>query len=161
MLESAIDIALEKRDPIKRQERREQREARKKAATCAGATVGGTSPDVQPGEFRPDGIPGSPAAPVAPRTRYVPAQVRDELLIRADHQCEYVGPGRVRCRARWGLQIDHIAPYGRGGATAKANLRVLCEAHNRLHAEQCFGRDTMRRKIVEARGERARCVAGT
>jgi hypothetical protein len=39
------------------------------------------------------------------------------------------------------LELDHIDPFSRGGASTPDNLRLRCRAHNQLHAEECFGRE--------------------
>ena len=44
------------------------------------------------------------------------------------------------CDATAFLELDHIIPRGLGGGTEPENLRVRCRAHNRLWAEQVFGR---------------------
>ena len=38
--------------------------------------------------------------------------LRERLLERADYQCEYRGPGGVRCTARTRLEVGHIDPIG-------------------------------------------------
>ncbi len=53
----------------------------------------------------------------------------------------------VRCTGRTGLEIDHIAPFAKGGGRGEANLRVLCEAHNLFSAAREFGEAFMRGKI--------------
>ncbi len=63
------------------------------------------------------------------------------------YQCEYTGPGGVRCTARARLEIDHIDSYAKGGAASEENLRALCRAHNLFSAAWEFGEDFMRGKI--------------
>ena len=75
------------------------------------------------------------AAP-APKSRdsgrAIPAAVKREVWQRDGGRCRYVDPhtGR-RCTSRHLLQIDHVLPYGLGGGSDPANLRLLCHAHHR------------------------------
>jgi hypothetical protein len=49
--------------------------------------------------------------------RYVPAEVRDALLIRDGFRCAHPG-----CSQTTRLQRDHLQPYAKNGATSYANL---------------------------------------
>ena len=84
------------------------------------------------------------------RSRYIPSSVRERLLERAGYQCEYRGPGGVRCTARTRLEVDHIDPVGKGGSRGEENLRVFCRGHNLLCAAREFGEEFMRGKIERA-----------
>ena len=77
--------------------------------------------------------------------RHIPAATRDRVFIRDGERCTYVGVNGERCGCTQGLQIDHINPYGMGGSNELENLRLLCGAHNRLAAEQAYGRDKIKR----------------
>ena len=150
IFERTLDEYLEKHDPEKRQVRRDQRAA----AKVTGKKVTGKS--VAPAD------PVEPIEPAAPkassgrvkRSRTIPTQRRDQLLIRAGHRCEYRSSDGLRCSERSRLTIDHIVPWGLGGANEAGNLRVLCFAHNRLHADRCFGAGLMDQKIESARSGR-------
>ena len=82
-------------------------------------------------------------------------ELRERLLDRAGHQCEFVSDQGTRCGERTGLHIDHIWPFGRGGPTTKSNLRCLCSAHNRYEAERVYGASFIRAKIAARRAEAA------
>lgn len=71
------------------------------------------------------------------RSRYIPSQVRRQVLQRDQNGCTYQDPktGRV-CGARQGLQLDHIFPFSWGGEHSADNLALRCGAHNRLRAKQ-------------------------
>jgi predicted restriction endonuclease len=69
----------------------------------------------------------------------VPATVRREAHSRDRGQCAFVSANGRRCTARAFLQFDHIKPFARLGATDPLNIRLLCQAHNLLHARNCFG----------------------
>ena len=128
VFEVALDAYLQKNDPKKRQERREKRAALKEKVTAEPV-----------------------ASADAARSRTIPSSLRDRLLIRAGHRCEYRSSDGLRCSERSRLTIDHIVPWGLGGTSEAGNLRVLCFAHNRLHADRCFGAEFMNQKIESAR----------
>jgi hypothetical protein len=73
---------------------------------------------------------------------------------RDGERCTYSGPDGCRCPATTLLEIDHIIPRAEGGTDDLPNLRVRCRAHNRLHAEQCFGRAHVDRRIDERQRQR-------
>ena len=77
-------------------------------------------------------------AQVKKHTRYVPASLAREVMLRAGYRCEYLSPQGMRCNQKYHLQVDHIRPFGKGGSSHDiANLRILCRLHN-LH---CASRD--------------------
>ncbi len=144
IFERALDAYLEKNDPWKRQERREKRASPKARAE---AEV----------EAEAEKVTAEPAASdAAARSRTIPTSLRDRLLIRAGHRCEYRGSDGLRCSERSRLAIDHIEPWSLGGTSEEKNLRVYCFAHNRLYAEQCFGAEFINQKIESARTDRRR-----
>ncbi len=141
IFERTLDEFLEKNDPEKRQERRDQRAAAaKKARARARARANVEEP-----------VAAKENHGTAERSRTIPAPLRDQLLIRAKHRCEYRSSEGLRCSERSRLTVDHIVPWGLGGPSVPENLRVLCAAHNRLHADRCFGAGFMNRKIESAR----------
>jgi 5-methylcytosine-specific restriction endonuclease McrA len=115
VFELAMDLMLEKEDPVKRTERREQRAERRMSTK------------------------GAPAAK-AKNARHIPTPVRDKVFQRDNGQCAFVAPGGRRCGSTQALQIDHIKPVARGGPATLDNLRLLCARHNRLEAERLMGR---------------------
>jgi 5-methylcytosine-specific restriction endonuclease McrA len=82
-----------------------------------------------------------PESRVLKPSRYVPRSVRHEVRKRDGGQCSFVSAQGKRCSCRHGLQLDHVYPHALGGASSVENLRLLCPAHNQLHAEKCFGRE--------------------
>ena len=87
----------------------------------------------------------------ATKGRHIPAQVRREVHRRDSGQCTFRSGAGQRCPAVSRLELDHIDPVARGGATTTANLRLRCRAHNQYAAEQTFGAGFMKRKREEAR----------
>ena len=132
LIETAVDLALDKKDPRKKQERRRQREAKK-----------GQSADTKVTSSRSNEIEPRPKK----RTRSIPSRVRERVLERCDYRCEYISPQGRRCPQRTGIQIDHIVPYARNGSNDESNLRGLCPVHNRWAAEQIYGEEFIRAKI--------------
>jgi type I site-specific restriction-modification system R (restriction) subunit len=59
------------------------------------------------------------------KSRYIPLRFKQELLQKADYKCTHIG-----CKSSFGLEIDHIVPFAKGGKTTLDNLRVLCRHHN-------------------------------
>ncbi len=87
-------------------------------------------------------------------SRAVPAAVLRELYERDGGQCAFVSKGGRRCGARHFLQVDHVIPFAWGGGAETETLRLLCRAHNLLHARRCFGSAFMRAAVSRARPDR-------
>jgi 5-methylcytosine-specific restriction endonuclease McrA len=73
-----------------------------------------------------------------------------EILARDGLRCTFVSEDGRRCASSSFLQLHHERPWAKGGNSTVGNLRLLCAAHNRLLAEQDFGRD-----LIEARRRQA------
>jgi 5-methylcytosine-specific restriction endonuclease McrA len=117
VFEALMHEYIDRHSPARKVERRRKRLNRKKSCVATSSSV---------------------------YTRYIPAAVRDDVSVRDDGQCTFVGENGVRCRATHGLHVDHVIPYAKGGATTIHNLRLLCGNHNRFEAVRAFGRDHMR-----------------
>ena len=91
ILEKALDIALEKKDPKKKLERRKKRENSSKSKS------------------RLNEIPKNdePA-----KSRYISSEVSERVHARAGYQCQYKALDGTRCSSRTGLQIEHVRPFG-------------------------------------------------
>jgi 5-methylcytosine-specific restriction endonuclease McrA len=97
---------------------------------------------------RPRRVSKAPKDPGA-----VSRAARREVMARDGKQCAFVSADGVRCTERGGLEIDHLVEKARGGTGAPNNLQVLCRAHNKLKAEQAFGRAHVEERIRERRQE--------
>ena len=99
----------------------------------------------------PPGGATSVAIAIEPRSRYVPASSRREVYARDGGQCSYVSKDGRRCSARTRLELDHVRPWARMGASDASNLRLRCRVHNILHAKRCFGELHLAAKIAARR----------
>ena len=73
-------------------------------------------------------------------TAAIPAAVRRAVFQRDGEQCTFIGEAGARCPQRGHLELDHVEARALGGTNAAENLRVRCRAHNRLAAEEVFGK---------------------
>ncbi len=137
ILEKALDLALERKDPKKKLERRKKKETSRSRP--------------RPDEVSSKNERKNESDPTPRRSRYIPSSLRERLLERASYQCEYRGLEGVRCTERTGLEIDHIEPYAKGGTTGETNLRVLCRGHNLFLAVEEFGEEFVARKVERKR----------
>jgi len=94
----------------------------------------------------------------APRARAIPAGVRRAVFERDGQQCTFVGESGARCPQRGHLELDHVQARALGGTDAATNLRVRCRAHNRLAAEDVFGKAHVAEQI-DFRQRKSRTVA--
>ncbi len=100
-----------------------------------------------------------PSRPTRTDGRHVPGHVRDQVWRRDGGQCTYTSNAGRRCERREQLELDHVTPIARGGASTPDNLRLRCRAHNQLEAERAFGRPFMEAKRDAARAARERARA--
>lgn len=103
-----------------------------------------------------ESTPHEQEAPAGARKRtHIPRAVRRQLIERDGLGCTFVCDDGQRCGARAFLQIHHDEAWARGGSDELANLRLVCEAHNRLLAEDELGRERVRAAISRRRGRAA------
>lgn len=134
VLETAIDIALEKKDPKKKLERRNKRQSRAPAPSRSDEMVKKAEPAT---------------------SRYISSEVSERVHARANYQCEFHADDGTRCTARTGLELDHALPFGIYHKTDEGILRLLCASHNLFTAERVYGADFIQRKIDERRQSRS------
>ena len=79
--------------------------------------------------------------------RAVRAAVRREVFERDGEQCTFLSESGERCPSRGPLELDHVEPRALGGTDDAPNLRVRCRAHNRLYAEQIFGKSHVAKQM--------------
>jgi hypothetical protein len=56
-----------------------------------------------------------------------------------------VAAGGTRCGSRRRLELHHLVPFARGGASTVENLSLRCATHNLYHAELDIGSDQVAR----------------
>ncbi len=134
VLEAALNAFLEKKDPVKRQERRVARKA-KAAPQPVEVKVSGNEKSEDINSRRQAGDESEKSNP-----RRQPIGVRDEVTVRDGGRCTYVGPDGVRCGATRYLEIDHVLAWSKGGSSRQVeNATLHCKNHNLLKARKEFG----------------------
>jgi len=106
----------------------------------------------RPREVRADDARATNLASVSRATRRA-------VFERDGEQCTFSDGDGHRCPATAWLEFDHVEPRACGGTNDFGNLRVRCRAHNRLYAEQAFGREHVERAIRERGRPRQRGYA--
>lgn len=101
-----------------------------------------------------------PRTPSIVKAGAISAATRSAVFERDGQQCTYRSKAGERCPAKMFLELDHIEPRARGGSGDASNLRVRCQAHNLLHAEEQFGRPHIEAKIRASRQRRVGARAG-
>jgi len=122
-----LDEFIDRHSPRKKQERRETRKIKRPNTRITEKNR------AKFGEQKRTKTPSNK------RTRYIAPATRDRVYTRDGGMCTYVARNGRRCGSTWGLQIDHIKPFARGGTNRLDNLRLLCGKHNRLEAERVLG----------------------
>jgi 5-methylcytosine-specific restriction endonuclease McrA len=75
----------------------------------------------------------------------VTAAVKRAVWLRDDGKCTWPLDSGGTCGSTTRLEIDHVVPRARGGASTVDGCRLLCAAHNQLAARQVYGDDWMDR----------------
>lgn len=120
LFSKAIEIALEKLDPEKREARRENRREK--------MTNKKTNQSL-------------PAPAIKSSSRYIPQKIKDRVYLRDQGRCQYRDPDTgLQCASKYLLQVDHRYPHALSGENAEQNLRLLCQSHNQYKSEEIFGR---------------------
>jgi len=83
-------------------------------------------------------------------SRYIPADVRHAVERRDGGRCSYVSPDGTRCCETRNLEFDHIKPFALGGESTVENLRLVCRGHNRMYAENVFGREWIEQVVARS-----------
>jgi hypothetical protein len=125
-------------------------ERERKASGCSSAESSSAGA-VDAGAHRPE------------RRSRPPARVKREVFARDEGGCAWIGEGGRRCGSRWQLEFDHVQAAAFGGDATVDGMRLLCRAHNVLHAENVFGREFMARSRRGGHGPgtaRARQLSG-
>jgi hypothetical protein len=143
LISALADLGLEKQDPVKKAER-----------ATARATVRSTQKNVSeeletktsPAPVRVNGARNVPSTGYSElggddlvgvnHTRNIPSAIRHALYMRDGGKCTI-------CKSSRFLEIDHIIPFAKGGASDLKNLRLLCRSCNQRHAIEAYGQKKM------------------
>ena len=83
-----------------------------------------------------------------PIGRYIPANIRRQVLERSKNQCEFNSKIKdKRCDAKTGLEFHHDHPFAWGGQHSAENLKYFCKSHNQLEAIKSFGLEKMQKYL--------------
>lgn len=119
LLQTLVELGLEKLDPARKASRAKKRKNSLRAQEAA-----------RPEEESKPSANGSPAET---QSRYIPADVRHEVWMKnAGRGCEFESATGDRCGSKHALQLDHVKGFATGGVHTVNNLRVLCAQHNRF-----------------------------
>jgi hypothetical protein len=141
VLQEALEEFLDKRSAKRRAARREKR----KLAQLSKETK--VEVELPAAAAKPQEIvPSAQTTPDVP-SRHIPQAVQDQVLNRADFQCEFVSNSGVRCTARHDLELHHLTPFARGSGHSAAEIEIRCRPHNLYEACLDFGNEFMQAKI--------------
>jgi hypothetical protein len=85
------------------------------------------------------------SADAAGSSRAIPAEVRRQVWERDGGRCTFTGPDGQRCGSRHQVELHHVIAAALGGPSTLENLTIHCKSHNRVEAEEAFGREHMAR----------------
>lgn len=155
VLEAGLDLILARQAKRRAQVRRPRRSKVQAAIVEVGPgeaapTATGGAPEVTAtGEQVEGPTPGEAGGPVVPpadaASAGVPAEVRRAVWERDQARCQWRMDGGGICGSTHRLELDHVLPRAKGGPSTLANLRILCERHNKLAARLAFGEAWMAR----------------
>jgi 5-methylcytosine-specific restriction endonuclease McrA len=74
---------------------------------------------------------------------HVPVAVRRAVWERDGGRCRWPLEGGGTCGSTLRVELDHVVPRAKGGASTVDNCRLLCRDHNDLAARLAFGDDWM------------------
>jgi len=97
---------------------------------------------------------GTPSHAEQKLSRYIPADVKHQVVKRDGGRCSYVAEDRTRCCETKNLEFDHVRCFAHGGKNTVENLRLVCKGHNQLYAEQVFGTGLIK-NIIDFRKQAA------
>jgi len=164
VLDAALELLLEKRDPIRKAKRAAVRLAKKNEVNQKMDLQTQTSPEESKTEVLPqrssvedkqqrEPSRGSiktdkiPAIDQLNQDRLLRKSIREPIKASTRHQvfnrdrgkCTFTYRDGSQCQETRGLQIDHLKMVCHGGSNDLVNLALLCAGHNRLRSEVIIG----------------------
>ena len=136
----AFKEALDKNDPVKKDQRREQR--LEKRVSSSEQKLSTPVPGL--GQTVKTQAPGSKIKLNSPAPGSK-AEIKYQIRKRDQYQCTFVDERiNERCTAKHFIEEDHIIPEALGGEYSVENLRLRCRTHNQRHAINTYGLKKMR-----------------
>ena len=77
------------------------------------------------------------------RRASVPPKVKREVMKRDEGKCTWPLANGGVCGSTVRLEVDHVVPRGKGGASTTDNCRILCRPHNLEAARRVYGDELM------------------
>jgi len=109
----------------------------------------------RPGTVQPSADAAAPRRPEPRAARHIPAAVRDEVWRRDDGRCAFLAPDGRRCGSTYQVELHHLEPFAKGGASTVANVSLRCAGHHAHHTNEAYGPEKVARMIVSARNRAA------
>lgn len=97
-------------------------------------------------------------APPPAKPDHMPAHVKRAVWERDGGRCQWGLASGGICGSTHRVEIDHVVPRGRGGATTIENTRLLCRVHDGLAARRVYG-DAWMDRFTPARAGRSASAA--
>jgi len=146
LFDMMADTVLNKIDPIIKVEKLKLKQQKAEEALHQSevlAEVPEVIEELPPGEVS-DPMNNETDSPVnsqiKKKSRYIPAQIRREVWVKAGGQCCYVHPANGhRCTEKRGLEIEHLQAFAKNGTHKLSNLLLYCRNHNLHSARKIFG----------------------
>jgi 5-methylcytosine-specific restriction endonuclease McrA len=126
-LDAALEIYLERNDPIRRAERI-LKKSEKRSVRSDAQTLPASEPSSQAKTNRESG----PAHRLERVPGHVPQVVKHLVQKRDGGRCAHEDSNGRRCENRRWLDIHHIRPRSLGGLNKQENLTTLCSAHHKM-----------------------------
>lgn len=121
IFEKALDLALDKLDPERREALRRVRNKK--------------SPNRQ--------FKSLPTSEVKKSHRYISNSLRDKVWLRDKGKCQFLDKTTDNlCGSKHNVQIDHKYPFSLGGEHSLANLQLRCQGHNLYQSSEILGNRT-------------------
>jgi len=141
-LAAAIDLFIEKNDPLKKAERHVMRghvakgakidakiDTKKDTGTTTNLLV---RPSLKSqGQGTALKVPASNLKVPTSKRQPIPQSTRHKLWLKFQGQCSYLGDNHQHCYERRFLHIHHEKPVAKGGTNDLTNLSLLCAGHHR------------------------------
>ena len=139
LIENLVEIALDKLDPIRREQRRTKRGKENSPTTTQAPSRGPVRGQPSWGDLAPK-VQLKPPLPnnqlsTLKVNRYISPKIKDQIWMRDQNKCQFKNPstGKI-CGAENLLEIDHRYPFSLSGENSGENLQLRCRAHNQFQA---------------------------